>query len=136
MGGTPDTWVTPDSDSSCSESAAADTSAGKGRCMRRWGSFPFGGGVGGGRFAAITVAVRSYPHVRSSPHLPYITLSTSGANTTIPAPPLSLGSVAGYALFRTNLSSCRCLALMYRTSLVPVVNRVPQLLAVLPRECE
>ena len=71
MGGTPDTWVTPDSDSSCSESAAADTSAGKGRCMRRWGSFPSGGGVGGGRFAARTDAVRSYPRVRSSPHLPY-----------------------------------------------------------------
>ena len=26
-GGTPDTWVTPDSDSSCSESAAVNTSA-------------------------------------------------------------------------------------------------------------
>ena len=72
MGGTPDTWVTSDSDSSCSESAAADTSAGKGRCMRRWGSFPSGGDVGGGRFAARTVAVRSYPRVRSSPNLPYL----------------------------------------------------------------
>ena len=29
--------------------------------MRGWGSFPFGGGVGGGRFAARTVAVRSSP---------------------------------------------------------------------------
>ena len=73
MGGTPDTWVTPDSDSSCSESAAANTSAGKGCFMGRWGSFPSGGGVGGGRFAARTVAVRSYPRVRSSPHLPYQT---------------------------------------------------------------
>ena len=50
----------------CSESAAADTSAGKGRRMRRWGSFPSGGGVGGGRFAARTVAVRSY-HVSGVP---------------------------------------------------------------------
>ena len=40
MGGSPDTWVTPDSDSSCNDSAAADTSAGKGRCMRRWGASP------------------------------------------------------------------------------------------------
>ena len=40
--------------------------------MRWWGSCPFGGGVGGGRFAARTVAVRSYPRVRSSPHLPYL----------------------------------------------------------------
>ena len=71
MGGTPDTWVTPDSDSSCSESAAADTSAGKERCMRWWGSFPSSGDVGGVRFAARTVAVWSYPRVRSSPHLPY-----------------------------------------------------------------
>ena len=54
-------WVTPDSNSSCSESAAADTSAGKEHCMRRWGIFPSGGGVGGGRFTARTVAVRSYP---------------------------------------------------------------------------
>ena len=57
---------------SCSESAATDTSAGKGRYMWRWGSFPSGAGVGGGRFAARTVAVWSYPRVRSSPHLPYI----------------------------------------------------------------
>ena len=52
---------TSDSDSSCSESAAADTSAGKACCMWRWGSFPSGGDVGGGQFAARTVAVRSYP---------------------------------------------------------------------------
>ena len=37
---------TPDGDSCCSKSAAADTSAGKGRCMWWWGSFPSGGGVG------------------------------------------------------------------------------------------
>ena len=60
-GGNSGQWVTTDSDSSCSESAAADNSAGKGRCMWRWGSFPSGGDVGGGRFAAKTVAVRSYP---------------------------------------------------------------------------
>ena len=60
-GGNSGQWVTSDSDSSCSESAAADTSADKGCFMRRWGSFPSGGGVGGGRFAARTVAVRSYP---------------------------------------------------------------------------
>ena len=54
-------WVTPDSDSSCSESAAADAPA-------RGKAFPpphaaslTGGGVGCGRFAARTVAVRSYP---------------------------------------------------------------------------
>ena len=61
--GTPDTWVTPDSDSSCTESAAADTSAGKGRCMRQWGSFPSSRGVGSGRFTARTVTVRSSPHL-------------------------------------------------------------------------
>ena len=60
-GGNSGQWVTPDSDSSCSKSADADTSAGKERCIRRWGSFPSGGGVCGGRFAARTVAVRSYP---------------------------------------------------------------------------
>ena len=42
-GGTPDTWLTPNSDCSCNESTAADTSSGKGRCMRRWGSFPSAG---------------------------------------------------------------------------------------------
>ena len=66
------TWVTPDSDSSCSESAAADAPAGgKASPPPHEASFT-GGGVGGGRFAARTVAVRSYPHVRSSPHLPYL----------------------------------------------------------------
>ena len=44
MEGTPDTWVTPDSDSSCSESAAADTSAGKKRCACGGGeAFPLAG---------------------------------------------------------------------------------------------
>ena len=64
-------WVTPDSDSFCSESDAADAPAGgKASPPPHEASFT-GGGVGGGRFAARTVAVRSYPHVRSSPHLPY-----------------------------------------------------------------
>ena len=81
-GETPDTWVTPDSHSSCSESVAADTSTGKERCMRRWGSFPSGGGVGGGRFAVRAVAVRSYPRVWSSPHLPYIQVCDVGTAHT------------------------------------------------------
>ena len=80
MGGTSDTWVTPNNDSSCSESAATDTSADKGRCMRRWGSFPSSGGVGGGRFAARTVAVRSYPRVSRVPPFTLPEVGFSGQN--------------------------------------------------------
>ena len=72
MGGTPDTWVTPDSDSSCSESAAADTPEGGEASPLPHAASLTGEGVGGGQFAARTVTVRSYPRVRSSPHLPYI----------------------------------------------------------------
>ena len=69
MGGTPDTWVTPDSDSSCSELAAADAPIGGKASPPPHAASLTGGGVGRGRFAARTVAVRSYPRVRSSPHL-------------------------------------------------------------------
>ena len=71
MGGTSDTWVTPDCDCSCSESAAADAPAGGKASPPPDAASLTGGGVGGGRFAVRTVAVRSYPRVRSSPHLPY-----------------------------------------------------------------
>ena len=60
-GGNSGHWVTPDSDSSCSESAAADgATEGKASPPPHAASLT-GGGVGGGRFAAKTVAVRSYP---------------------------------------------------------------------------
>ena len=72
MGGTPDTCVIPDSDSSCSESATADTPAGGKASPPPHEASLTGEGIGGGRFAAGTVAVRSYPRVRSSPHLPYV----------------------------------------------------------------
>ena len=68
-------WVTSDSDSFCSESAAADApAAGKASPPPHAASLT-GGGVGGCPFAARTVTVRSYPRVRSSPHLPYTILS-------------------------------------------------------------
>ena len=55
--------VTPDSDSSCNESAAADTPVGGKASQPSHAASLTGGGVGGGRFAARTVAVRSYPRV-------------------------------------------------------------------------
>ena len=58
--GNSEQWVTPDSDSSHAASLT-------------------GGSVSGGRFAARTVAVRSYPLVRSSPHLPYLLSVMLGA---------------------------------------------------------
>ena len=64
-------WVTPDSDSSSGESAAADAHTGGKASPPPHGVSLTGGGVGGGRFAGRTVAVRSYPRVRSCPHLPY-----------------------------------------------------------------
>ena len=60
-GGNSGQWVTPDSDSSCSESAAADAPAGGKASPPPHEASLTGGGVGGGRFAARTVAVRSYP---------------------------------------------------------------------------
>ena len=60
-GGNSGQWVTPDSDSSCSELAAADTPAGGKASPPPHAASLTSGGVGGGRFAARTVAVRSYP---------------------------------------------------------------------------
>ena len=54
---------------STSSTAADAPAGGKASPPPHEASLP-GGGVGGGRFAARTVAVRSYPRVRSSPHLP------------------------------------------------------------------
>ena len=71
MGETPDTWDPPDSDRSCSESAAADVPAGGKASPPPHAASLTDGGISGGRFAARSVAVRSYPRVRSSPHLPY-----------------------------------------------------------------
>ena len=54
---------TEDSDSSCSESVAADAPAGGKASPPPHAASLTDGGVGGGRFAARTVAVRSYPRV-------------------------------------------------------------------------
>ena len=70
-GGNSGQWVTPDSDSSCSESADADAPAEGKASPPPHATYLTGGGVGGGRFAARTVAVTELPTVRSSPHLPY-----------------------------------------------------------------
>ena len=51
MGETPDTGVTPDSDSSCSDSAAADTSAGGEASPPPHAASLTGGMVGSGRVA-------------------------------------------------------------------------------------
>ena len=67
MGGNPDTWVTPDSDSSCSESAADAPAGGKASPPPHATSLT-GGVIGGSRFSARTLVVQS------SPHLPYIFL--------------------------------------------------------------
>ena len=73
-------------DSSCSESTAADAPAGGEASPLPHAASLTGGGVGGGRFAARTVAVRSYPRVQSSPHLPYMSSGALGTGCAMELP--------------------------------------------------